>query len=136
MCMVLQFFEGRASFTGFDIMTHDSYFTILVFMNHILAVNIFHKYIEWTEYKIIVFKPASMYQIIQHCHKFQKHSYQQFSASSISLSSKSFINITFYRARNNKLERQSNTFILYLVYPGVRKASHKFMKHKEIWFAL
>ena len=50
---------------------HDSYFTILVevFMNYILAENTYfinHK--ELAEHKIMVFKSANNYQIIQQCH--------------------------------------------------------------------
>ena len=48
--------------TGFDLMTTDSYFTILVgvIMNNILAENIyFMNHIEWTEHKIMVLKPAN-----------------------------------------------------------------------------
>ena len=45
-------------------------------------------------------------QIIWQCHRFQKRSYGRFSASSISLSNKSFVNITFYGAENNKLKGQ------------------------------
>ena len=60
--------------TGFNLMTHDSYFTILVkvFTNHILAENsCFTIWIEWTEHKIIVLKPANKYQIIWNCHNFK-----------------------------------------------------------------
>ena len=48
--------------TGFDLMTTDSYFTILVgvIMNNILAENVyFMNHIEQTEHKIMVLKPAN-----------------------------------------------------------------------------
>ena len=48
-------------------MIHDLYFTIPVevFMNHILAENTsFKNHAEWTEHKIIAFKPENKYQII------------------------------------------------------------------------
>ena len=53
--------------TGFDLTTRDSYFTILVevFTNHISAENrYFTNHIEWTEHKIMGFKPSNRYQII------------------------------------------------------------------------
>ena len=57
-----------------DLTTRYSYFTILVevFKNHILAENkYFMNLIEWTEHRIMVLKPARMYQIIQQCHNFK-----------------------------------------------------------------
>ena len=54
--------------SGFDLTTRDSYFTILVevFTNHISDENkYFTNNIEWTEYKIMGFKPANRYQIIR-----------------------------------------------------------------------
>ena len=55
-------------------MTSDSYFTILVevFTNYILAKNTyFTNRIAWTEHKIMVLKPATKYQIIQHWDNFK-----------------------------------------------------------------
>ena len=51
--------------SGFNLTTRDSYLTILfvVFTSHILG--------EKTENKIMVLKPANMYQIIQYCHNFK-----------------------------------------------------------------
>ena len=49
-----------------DLTTRDSYFTILVevFTNHISVENIyFTKHVEWTEHKIVGFKPANRHQI-------------------------------------------------------------------------
>ena len=40
----------------------------------------------------------------------QKHSYQRFPASSISLASESFVNINFYGAENDELLRQEKSF--------------------------
>ena len=53
--------------TGFDLKTHDSYIMILVevFANHILGENTFQEsYMGWAKYKIMVLKPANMYQVI------------------------------------------------------------------------
>ena len=85
-------------FSGFDLMTRDSYFTVLVevFTIHILAEDTyFTNHVEWTEHKTMVLKPTNKYQIIRQ---------QRFATSTISLSSKSFVNI-FYWAENNKLKR-------------------------------
>ena len=85
-------------FSGLDLMTCDSYFSILVevFTIHILAEDTyFTNHVEWTEHKTMVLKPANKYQIIRQ---------QLFATSIISLSSKSFVNI-FYWAENNKLKR-------------------------------
>ena len=60
--------------SGFDLVTSDSYFTILgeTFMNQILAENTyFTNHREWTEHKIMVLKAANKYQIIWHCHNFK-----------------------------------------------------------------
>ena len=53
--------------SGFDLTTHNLYFTILVefSMNHILAEKTyFTNHRELTEHKIMILKPASQYQII------------------------------------------------------------------------
>ena len=89
-------------------MTRDSYFTILVevFTNHVLAKKTyFTNHIVWTEHEITVSKSANKYQIIRQC---QKYSYRRCPASSISLLSKSFVNITFYKAENDKFLRQDD----------------------------
>ena len=60
--------------TGFDLMTHDSYFMILaeVFTNHILAENTYFMYhLGSTEQKIKILKPATKYKIIWQCHNFE-----------------------------------------------------------------
>ena len=55
-----------------------------VFANHILGENTFQEsYMGWAKYKIMVLKPANMYQIIWQCYKlkniliddFQHHSF-------------------------------------------------------------
>ena len=54
--------------SGFDLTTRDSYFTILVevFTNYTSDENkYFTNNIEWTEHKIMGFKPANRYQIIR-----------------------------------------------------------------------
>ena len=62
------FLEFR-NFTGFDLATCDSYFTILVevFTNHFLAAEntYFTNYIAWTEQKIMILILTKKYQIIQ-----------------------------------------------------------------------
>ena len=96
----------RLCLTGFNLMTPDSYFTILVenFKNHILAENTyFMNHIEWTEHKIMVLKPTNKCQIISQCHNFKKHSYRWFPASFISLSSRSLWKSLFFEAENGKL---------------------------------
>ena len=55
-------------------------------------------HIEWTEHKIMGFKPAKRDKIIP-------QSLLLTPSSSISLSTKSFVNITFYRAKHNELQR-------------------------------
>ena len=85
--------------SGFDLTTSDSHFTVLVevFTNHILAKNTnFTNHMEWIEHKTTVLKPANNHQIIRRCQS-QKN-YQRLSASCISLSSKNFVNIPFYEA--------------------------------------
>ena len=68
------FQQALRSDAGFDLMTRDLVFTILVevFMNHILAKNTyFTNHIEWTEHKIVIVKPANKYQIVWQCHNFK-----------------------------------------------------------------
>ena len=96
----------------FDLTAHDSYFTILVeiFTNRILAENTyFANHIEWTEHKITILKPANKYQLTWECHSF-KRSLIDFPTSSFSLSSKSFVNIIFYRSKNKVKRRDSWPF--------------------------
>ena len=62
------------AYPGFDLMTRDSYFTILVevFMNHILAENTyFMNHVEWTEHKKTTLKFANKYRILWQCHCFK-----------------------------------------------------------------
>ena len=62
--------------------------------------------------------------------QFQKHLYRQVLPSSISLSSKRFENVPFYRAEN-KLKRQESTiqtFIYYLIYSGATIAFHEIIQ--------
>ena len=82
-------------------------FTILVevFTNHILAKNIFY---EWKEYKIFVLKPS--YQIISTKLSGNVIVSKAFlSMMSSIISSKSFLNITFYEAENDNLLRQDDS---------------------------
>ena len=91
--------------TGFDLMTCDSYFTILieVFPNHILVENTyFTNHIEWTEYIIMVLKPVNKYQIIWQCDSFRTILTDDF------FMSKYFVNITFYGTENDKLLSRDN----------------------------
>ena len=53
---------------GFDLTIRDPYFSILidVFTNHIVGENLyFSNHMKWTEQKIMGFKPANKYRIIQ-----------------------------------------------------------------------
>ena len=60
-------------------------------MKHISAENAcFLNDKEWTENKIMVFKPKNKYQIIWQCHNFKNILIQNFPASTIS--SKDFLN--------------------------------------------
>ena len=98
--------------SGFNLTTCDSNFTILVevFTNRILAENTyFTKHVEWTEQKITALKPANL-QVPNYLamSQLQKHSYWLFPTSFISLLGKSFVNIIFYGAKNNKLKRRDN----------------------------
>ena len=68
------YFSILATDTGFDIMTHDSYFLIPVevFVNHILAENTcFMNHIKGTEHKVMLLKLANKNQIIQQHHYFR-----------------------------------------------------------------
>ena len=89
-------------YPGFDLTTHDSDFTILVevFMYHISAENTyFANHIEWADNKIMSFKPTNRYQIIWQSLLFMI-------SIIISLSCKSYVNIIFYEAKHNELQRQ------------------------------
>ena len=92
----------------FDLMISGSFFTVLVevFTNHILAKNIFQE----------SFGSGGIPPLRE-----------TLPASPISLSSKSFANIVFYRVENNKLQR-----LYCLIYSGARKVFCKIMHHKEI----
>ena len=75
---------------------------------------------KWTEHEIMALKPANKYQIIWQCHNFN-NSTADFPASSISLSSKSFVNIIFYGAENSKWKLlTSQIFIFYLIWSDAR----------------
>ena len=77
-----------------------------VFVNHIPVENTyFTNHIEWTEYMIIVLKPANKYQIIGHCHSFRTILVDDF------FMNKYFVNITFYGTENDKsLSRDNSPF--------------------------
>ena len=63
--------------------------------------NIFHEsYIEWTEHKVMVLKPANKYQIIRYWHYFENILIDDCQHYSISLLSKSFSNIIFANCKN------------------------------------
>ena len=71
---------------------HKSYFS---------RKNIFHEsYIEWTEHKVMVLKPANKYQIIWYYHNIENILIDDFWHHSISLLSKSFSNIIFANCKN------------------------------------
>ena len=90
-------------FPGFNLTAGDLNLTILVevFTNHISAENTyFTNYLEWTEHKIMGFKPANRYRC--------KH--------------------YVYGAEHNKLQSKTltiQTFIYYWIYSGVRKVFWK-----------
>ena len=62
--------------------------------------------------------------------QFQKHSYWQCLASSISLSSKTFGNITFYEAENNDLLRQDDSPLKSLFTIWFSQGPEKYIFHK------
>ena len=102
--------KQKVRITAFDLTVCDSNFSILVevFTNRILAENTyFTNNVEWTEQSITVLKPANKYQLIWQCHSL-KSTLIDFPTSSNSLSSKCFVNIIFYGAKNNKLKRRDN----------------------------
>ena len=118
---------------GLDLMTRDSYFTILVevFTNHILAKNT-----NFTNHRMnrtwnSVFKTCKQVPNYLALSKFQTH-YQQFPAS-VSLSSKHFVNVTFYEAENKQITKTRlftmQIFMYYLIYLGTRKVFRKIMQH-------
>ena len=91
-------------------MTYDSYFSILVkvFTNHILAekTHIFHescKMRRTQDYGL----PQIVTTLLGNV-KTLKHFHRRIQASSISSSSRSFVNIIFQGAENNKLKRRDN----------------------------
>ena len=106
---------------GFNLTTRDSYFTIQVevFTNHVLVENSY-----FTNHKNMVLKPAiSKYFTMSY---FLKHSYHWFPASSISLLSKSFMNIISYGLVNKNYKGE--TIIYYFIYSGARKVFWKIMQ--------
>ena len=100
-------------FPGFNLTAGDLNLTILVevFTNHISAENTyFTNYLEWTEHKIMGFKPANRYRIIRQSLLFM-----------ISIIIHFFVNQKLckhyvYGAEHNKLQRQdinhSNIYLL------------------------
>ena len=110
------FFSITGVTTGFHLMTHDSYFTILieVFMNHISAENSnFRYHIERTEHKIMILKPANKYQIIQRCHNFKNILIDNFQ----------------YHPFLYQTELTIKTFIYCLIYSGAREVFRELMQH-------
>ena len=112
-------------FPGFNLTAGDLNLTILVevFTNHISAENTyFTNYLEWTEHKIMGFKPANRYRIIRQSLLFM-----------ISIIIHFFVNQKLckhyvYGAEHNKLQSKTltiQTFIYYWIYSGVRKVFWK-----------
>ena len=82
----------------------------------------FMNHLGWTEYKIMVLKPANKSKTIGQCHNFWKDFYQRFPSSSNSLSSKGFVNILFYgdnlwkQLSDKTRQLTTQAFIYYLIY--------------------
>ena len=71
--------------------------------------------LEWTQHKIMIFKPVSKYQIIRHLHNFKNI------LSTISTIIHFFIKQTFSkhhftRSRNNKPKRRDNDLFKHLLF--------------------
>ena len=112
--------------------TRDSYFPILVEVstNHILAENTyFTNHVELTEHKSCKIST----KLFGYMSQFQKHSYRRFPPSSISLSSKSFVNIIFYGTENNKLQRQEtiNHSNIYFTAQKMKFSSKDFFSKRD-----
>ena len=86
---------------GFDLTTLDSYFMTLVevFTNHISVENTFQESYRMDRTQDLNLQKGTKL--------FGNHPYQQF-PSSISLSSKSYVNTIFYRAEYNELQTQDS----------------------------
>ena len=130
------------SWSGFDLMTCDLYFTILVevFMNHILAWKMyFTNCIEQREHKIMVLKPANKCQIIQHCHNSKKILINYFHHHPFLFQAKVLWTL-FLWDRISKLKRQdSYLFIKHLfIFWFILEPEKYFMKlfNRENWFVL
>ena len=83
----------------------------------------FTNHVEWREHNIMTSKLANKYQIIWQCHSFKStlidYFHRLFPASSISFSSKSFVNIIFYGAKSNKLKRRDNHSNIYFLFDSL-----------------
>ena len=100
---------NRKLYTGFDLTTHDAYFTILVevFTNRILGKDTyFMNRIEWTYHTIMVWKQGRKYQIIPHWHNFKTFLSKISTITYFFIKQKFFRH--FFRNRNNKLKRRDN----------------------------
>ena len=123
--------------TGFDLMTCDSDFTILVevFTSHILVENTyFMNHIELTEHKIMVLKHSNKYQIstklFGNATTLKNIYISDFQHHSISLLSRSLSNIFMVlKITNCKDQTIIQIFIYYLIYLSARKAFLKIMQH-------
>ena len=114
--------------TGFDLTTHDSYFTILVevFTNHISAENTyFANRIEWTKHSIMVLRLSNKYQIILHHNNFKN----------ILVDDHPFF-FSKLKITNWKDEtiNHSNIYYYYLIY-GARKAFLKLCNRRNFDFS-
>ena len=110
---------------------HEPYFS----KNHIFhePYRLWNIRLQTIEHKIIVLKLKNKNQIIWQCHIFfKKHSYRKFPASSIDLSSKSFVNTTFYGVENgtifNYTIHYSNLYFIFHFLIFQQKVFHKIMQ--------
>ena len=98
--------------TGFDLTTHDLYFTIFVeiFTNLISIENSYFTNRTWrTEQKIMVLKLANKNQIIWQCHNFKNNLIKYFQYHPLLYWAKVFVTIIFYFyiTESNKWQRRA-----------------------------
>ena len=67
----------------------------------------FKNHTEWTEHKIMVFKPATKYQINWQCHNFKNTLLDDFQHHPFVCRAK-VLEKNFYGGENNKLQRRDN----------------------------
>ena len=90
-------------------MVHDSYFTVEVFTNHILAENTyFTNRMGWIEHKIMVLTLANKCQNIPPCHNFKNIVFDYFYHHASLHGAKSFVNI-FRELNTNKTIKKDET---------------------------